>query len=339
MCRLRYFKFCQTITLSTVFGYVFKATCFVGFALQLTSILKLYLSYKTITEIQQNVPENVEIPGMSICIRYVDIIDYVGLRENTGKSFRFKGVHDSNYTNDLYWQVQESLTVDNILSYTPNVSDLLSMCYMRSPIDYSITLNSARACAKLFKISKYFSTEYVCYQFTQRKEREIKFKFTSNSLLWPGLIYVLQLNKSSLEAALRMKIVVHGNLLPWKSIMLAQSFDRDYKQTEKRYDNYQITVSYRTIEYQLLPPPYASMCRDYSVDGLGSQFDCEQMSLQPKLIQEFQKVPFSGIITQASDYRHVSPYDLHNSTFMSTLVIFERICSNQCLHIDTQNIP
>lgn len=187
----------------------------------------MYFQYKVINEITFSIQDDIDLPGVSICIRYVDVLDYQRLANVTGKKFRFQGINDPNYTEESYWEVHDGLTVQEILEYTPIVTELVNGCYIRSLHDYRITAKNATECSKIFRIDKFFVTEFICYKLQEKVPHTVKFKFSSSSIFLPGLLYEIQLNREFLKFAIRIKTAVHGRGLPWRSISLAHSFDRE----------------------------------------------------------------------------------------------------------------
>src|SRR5207302_906477 len=71
-----------------MFDLLYRVLCLVGLSFQLYEVLKLYLEYNTVSDIEISVPVKLTPPDVSICIRYVDIVDYNLLFQEKGKYIR-----------------------------------------------------------------------------------------------------------------------------------------------------------------------------------------------------------------------------------------------------------
>lgn len=307
---------------------IFKACCVIGFTFQLVSILQLYFEYRTITEIKLITLKTLTPPDLTICTRYVDVIDYKLLARDTGLRFKLDVLRISG---EQAWEVQEKLTIREILNYTPDSKNLVSSCVTRSPVDYAMTTRSD--CSQEFKIEKFFNAEYVCFRLMQTFANTLKLKFSASALAWPGVLYQISLNGTTRDTGIVFKVVVHDNDIPYVSLPLGPWHRRNLNINGKREDN-DISVTYRTVEQQLLPWPYSSNCRNYTLSGFLSAAHCEEHCLYTKMLSKLRKVPFSGIISLPINYKHISISDLKNASIVRDILEIEEICSYACRQLD-----
>src|SRR5690349_8893744 len=86
--------------------------CLIGFIIQSNEICKVYFAYKTTTLIELFIPEELQIPSLSVCIRYFEILNRTD-HEKYGLS------KDPPIPFDQILNEISRLTVEQIFKLTP----------------------------------------------------------------------------------------------------------------------------------------------------------------------------------------------------------------------------
>lgn len=164
--------------------------CFLGLSYQLSRYTISYLSYTTATETRINAPIRVYVPQLSICFRYIDIVNGEMIKKY--KNITIKRPYDT--TKDEYMRIRRELTFKEIFDWTPSARKIFGSihegddeganfayekfafknsapkisCRYR-PIDrfISVALNKSE-CHEVFEVSKYHHREFMCYKFRIR---------------------------------------------------------------------------------------------------------------------------------------------------------------------------
>ena len=306
-----------------------------GFLIQSGDVLRVYFEYRTRSDVSILVPKRISAPDVSLCVRYVDVL---------------KGNYNISSTNTSYEEdekirkIQTKITIREIFDNTPEASELSEKCLLRLPQDYRLYTFNASECNKRFSVTKFYTQEYICYRwafilknvedrfryfddFTLKNETYFEYQNLAFTLSYPGLIYGIMMNYSSVYGADLCKVVLNNaDSLPVNSIGYAPTFNRGVKLAPK-YNL--INVGYSITQLRRLPPPYNTDCRDY-FDTQGEKKPCIDACLLKETLRVFDKVPFSFIKSNPENKKHISVDDLRNGTFSNLLTQMEMNCSSQC---------
>lgn len=74
-----------------LFTIVFGMSCVIGCFYQITSISVIYFLYDTVTEVAIEMPHRLEVPTLSVCVHYANLLDISGKRFNFSELSQFKG--------------------------------------------------------------------------------------------------------------------------------------------------------------------------------------------------------------------------------------------------------
>lgn len=269
---------------------VFAIVCLLGCLYQIVQLTVIYVGYYVNTEISLILPVSVQPPSTSMCYRYTDLVDITRFNKdkNTALNFNSKSITSIN-------QLQSELTIAQIFSYTPS-DNLIAKCFMRSNISYAMI--TYHKCQNIIAVKKYFVLEYVCYEFSIVDDRYFPAELSSRAFNFAHALYAIYFNSSVFDNALITKPVLHmPPYLPLIGITFAKVFKREPSRKSIWYYNFDLTPS--VYESSRLPAPYTKPgCTDYLQYGFVSQFDCFSKCLQTKTLKAFEKVPFTGFLTE-----------------------------------------
>jgi len=94
--------------------------------------------------------------------------------------------------------------------------------------------------------------------------------------------------------------------------------------------NLALVVDYLRKEMNLLPPPFATRCRDYAGQGLNSQEDCLRECLLRKSLKTNHSIPSGYPYTKVDDIKMSIPSGTDSLTLDEN---FDHDCESQCNQI------
>ena len=276
--------------LSVIFGCI----CLSGFLFQIHSICIIYFAYDTATAIYINLPDVLQVPDFSWCIRYYDVFDHKGFTEKTG--FNYK----SPEFKERYSELQQVVTIRDIIEFTPRVEGLCVNCLVRYPNSYTLHDFNGTQCLTQFTIRKYYIQEFICYTFHQSEpstNATYDYRNIAYSLTYSGVFYGLILNKSLVNTAENCKALIHIGYpdLPVSSITFAPTFNRKFEKATNsaKYNLFHLT--YYHITKKLLKPPFTTNCRDYRYELGYIRTSCIDTCYTRTIKEELEKRPFTVI--------------------------------------------
>lgn len=289
--------------IKAVVTVVYWLGCLSGFVFQAKEVCKVYFAFKTSTSISLTTPQDIPTPSVSVCIRYVDILN----RSNHEKYGLAKGPPTGG--DDTSWKRVfdecSRLTIKEIFELTPSPSDMLKRCFSRTPDMLDI---SEHDCKNDITSKKYFTQEYICYMFSFPK-KIVQMSEIAHSLHNSKITY--QLNMINLGPSAVFDITIspdHG--LP----ILSRNFGRIIRQS-----NY-LFVFYRFHKMHRLPPPYDTWCtyddkeeiheclRQCRINGMKeiNRFPSTEMTSEPLHIKPLSYNDFQNIATREAVRRIIS---------------------------------
>ena len=298
--------------------FAFVIFCVLGFSYQIFKVLSSYFMYPTATTTTVKMPDKLEVPAVSLCIRFGDLI-----RADDGQlTYQMNDTRRQEHLE----HVKETMTLKDIFDKTPDTTNLISNCLHRHPFFYQVMELNETDCSDLFNITKYFIQEFMCYKFQlseQASQALFNYQQIAFSLRYPGLFYGLYLNPDLIEGANFIKIVVHRNRsYPHDSMAFSPTFYR-VANREPKYNHAKVVYTFLTTI--LLPPPYQTDCRVY-VPGGGGRKPCINDCIQQHVRKMTGKYFFGRVSDEPLSEQILSERDLLNKTFENKLDQLEDEC-------------
>jgi hypothetical protein len=309
-----------------VLHFSFVVGCALGFGFQVYNISSKYFSYPTSTTTEIRMPHLLDSPAVSLCIRYGDFIK--------GPKGQWAYEMEDEERFEHLKTLSLKMTLKDIMEGTPPVHDLLVECMHRNPGSYRVIESNETDCDNLYKVTKFFIQEFICYRFEpvgHLEGEKYPYQNIAFSLRFPGLFYGLVLSKDSMQGANFCKVVVHGKTsLPYDSLAFSPTFYR-VAQGEPKYNS--VKVVYSFLETQLLPAPYTTNCRVYHSErasGNGGRKSCINHCVKNAVKELTGKFPFNTIENDTVAVEIVTDVDLDNYTFAKQLTTVEDECYSHC---------
>ena len=318
-----------TLNLKT-FAFIFDAACFFLALFQVIQCLEMYFEYRTLSRITQNMEICQPTPAVAFCVRYLDIIDVQGLKRDFGVN-----VKRTNKYEEIS-QEMGKLTVKQILDYTPSINESMKECVIRDEYGFKMIYPSVKVCRESFDVFKYYMQEFVCYQYQFKQNiinSRFNFKRTADSLNDKSVIYKIQFtnsfNPSHLYTIIVFSVAEDDYPFPAASRNWAPVSDRLEDFEKIVIKNNKFTASYELNKFDKLPPPYDTACNTENTHN-----QCYSTCLMKKLTEKLKKVPFSEIISDPIDLKHVHELDLVNDETKAFLNNSEFFCNKLCKNAD-----
>lgn len=152
--------------------------CVVGFVYQVSKFTDDYFKYATESELSLSMPVDITAPDLTVCFRYVDIVDVASLNSklaSTGKRNKLKSLEKlkkgDNFT-AISDDIIEACTINDIFKFTPQSGEILFRCSVKKTTDYDFYVFEGDKCKKRFLVFKFYLQEYICFRFKRVLELE-----------------------------------------------------------------------------------------------------------------------------------------------------------------------
>lgn len=273
-----------------------------------------------------------------------------------------------NWINDSFnattiRDIQQTLTVSEILSLTPPVNDSIQSCEFRRPGNYQLfAFWTPRECFQNFNVIKFFILEYICYKYTfeplrneetipgktfvpqgARAEPVFSLQELANSPAAAGEIYRFEV-PPVFDFTLISKFLLHpSRRFPFKEVEYATVMESNRllgrsknggQETNSVLAAGKYSLTYFTLQVVRLPPPFVTMCRNYSEIDRQSRTDCHQRCVKQKSEETFGKIPFSSIETRDVNKQSLSYNDIQDGATVEKLYKLYEECNAECKRND-----
>jgi len=278
---------------------------------------------------------------------------------------RFRNI-TFDFSDEQYSTIlRQELTLQNLFDLAPHTDEILQECKYRVKGSY---LTHENECQKAFRIRKYFHLHFLCYRFIQQLN-----KFDDDGLLEedimgnqsrrkqvvydPSVLFQYNLVANTaisprLFAEFLLKKGLFNNLTSMMSFQFSAAIDFPRRsdsfpaiatprffRSNKGVHIRRFYISYGVVIKYLLPPPYQTSCRNYSLtSNFVSDSDCKDTCVLWKVAEELNRIPQTCITVDGYDGEKVLKLDKHmiqetdmeNKTFRELYFAIETFCSNQC---------
>ena len=276
---------------------LFILICCVCFCLHTGQISKYYFGYETSTVISIEFPRYVQIPATTTC-------------------FLNQHVATTSF---------EHLTLNELFKRAPPTIEVLDACRYRTPGYDGVREYSVSKCSELFEIKRFYTAEFMCYDFNPTSDEVYDFYRTRSSYASQGIIYELVFNMSHVRRADYFKTVIHvrNELSPLSLLAGAKS---------RRHDHNQFAFSYQLIQNHRLPTPYTTHC---VADRMICLHDC----FVPRVIDTIGRAPFSTILLEGDNryngmhQQFMTRVHWKNVTMMMAMGKIEQQCDRMCPYL------
>lgn len=321
-----------------LWSYMFTGVCFIGLIFQVYNVSYLYFSYDIQTSESIGISKTLEVPDLSVCANYAEVIDIQWLNQYFNVSLV------KSYTTQYIRAVQNRVNIQQILERTPSTDKLIMACKIRQPESYTFLNLTGDDCRDKFVVTKYHLQEFICYRFSPTfiNSNQYKTQYLAYSLAYSGMFYLvaLDLKHTLISDANYGRIFLHSSQSskPLRAASFAPMFIRGFSDDfdgDNRISHFNyFWITYTILNNERLPPPFRTGCRNYSTHGFSSAFECFSRCMTTHFNATFQKISFLDITTQPSEVKILNSEDLDDEETSRMIRIIEQNCSSSCSQPD-----
>lgn len=260
--------------------------CLGGTLWQLTSICQEYFSYAVVSEVSLLKVYDIEPPAFSLCLPYLEMIGPEKVNISTEE-------FDKTDREMLAQKIQETYTVSQLFSLTPDIQHFITTCWVRKVKSYDVDFDQNK-----FMIKKYIRDQYVCYRFCHiDQETSNGFIYRSHHIQYGrkrGAIMGVRLNKTFL-----VNLRINRAIVYLHPVEMYPRGDRDYALHLISEGNVFAesdtiwAISWTKVTQILLPPPFATGCRNNRELGFENKEHCQHLCVANKAINKYGKSLFT----------------------------------------------
>ncbi|KAI1286505.1 hypothetical protein HDE_10863 [Halotydeus destructor] len=291
-------------------GSIYLCICILCFTYQVAKLNSQYFRYETFTRTLMDITRYTYAPDLHVCPATDQVFNF------TAYNAKFNTSLGTFKTDDDVFKFQNTMTVAQLLEYSPLPADFVDKCIVRRPHSNAFSYLNSSECRDAFNMTKYYTLEYICYVVNLIPfQGDLKYDANriSYALNFPGLYYQLTLNEEWLKFMNYFKVLATQRTNGDRSVSGAVVVSRGLYKNTALYSLFY--VSYYKIRYHRLAPPYDTKCRDYIAEGLKTASGCSHKCINKRSLRDLDRYWYASHAHIPIDKLPLSTYDFKNKTF------------------------
>ena len=254
--------------------------------------------------------------SIMFCSPYFDVLDRSRYKEY--------GI-SSSVPQTLLEESEEmsSLTIKNILTLTPAITDVIDDCVRRDDEFSAPLLLNRSECYNFFEIVKSVNGERICYTFRPRNPTNYSFGEVASSQTHLSLIYQINMLPDLARSTIGHFISYGTNYEKFKDPLNSRFYHAKVYNT-KSFNQSRFSIYGEYIFITRLPAPYDTKC----IQGHESE-ECNEKCLIRKF-KSINKIPWSGFHREEIDMKMFNIVDLKNSSLAPIASASFHECRSSC---------
>jgi len=266
------------------------------------------------------------MPGLSVCWRYPDLIDINSL--NHDHHLRLTPPDVTDHSNNLpkLDAIERAVTLNQIFNYSPPGESIFDRSEVRFPGSSGVNVLDSNQTRDLFDVDRYYVQEYLCYRLRMKHNGTYDFQQVASSLGYARMVFMVAFDETIFRNVTIFLPTIHDlDDYPTNSILLS---------TQVWGSKIYIMLTYQFISIEQLPRPYSTDCHEYGRQM--SQARCLTKCSITNTLDMVRKFPFSHIILESEYVKYhktkiVHPEDLlDNVTIAKLMDQVDTKCKRQC---------
>lgn len=296
-------------TLNSLYIITIRLAVFCVFCWQLINVMQNYFSYSTTIIYQYITNPLVIMPSLTLCFS----IDHLFSLKN------IENITESNYYDKFTERdFKLNFTLTQLFERTVT-TDLIKGCLLRDWNDRfrRFTEFDQAKCLKLLNVKKFFANQKICFLIVPRKlksnfyQSDIRFLTTN-----PGMLYAVIISELFFQDEINLITHFTGNVAINSIEYMITAFRKKSKNT--------FIIANRIYQMKLKEAPYDTYCNKKI--GINK---CYQ-NCQTKLLSKFNRIPYSGVEENNSNYTILSFTDLVDQNMYLEWEKIEKTCKIAC---------
>lgn len=142
--------------------------CFTGLSYHIYAISYDYFQYAVLTTINIDLQTFYQVQPLTVCFRTAEIFKYDEFNRMNKQNIRLNSTHLSDIYAP-YEEIQEILSIGDVLNYTPSVDEVVIRCWIRTNDSFILKEYSSSQCRDIFAIKRFSISSRMCYWFQMVK--------------------------------------------------------------------------------------------------------------------------------------------------------------------------
>ncbi|XP_053207726.1 uncharacterized protein LOC128391806 [Panonychus citri] len=303
-----------------ILDLIILITATIGCIYQTILVTAVYLEKQVITDIRIQFSEVVRIPDLSICLYFYNFVSYQNLKTRAPKIFsRLKGKFPSvtNQSNFNEWKFSADaitfmtiefshLTISQmmeIMHETDLLIDKIIPTIRQMDLVENVKLDEVNDCVVTTSVKEpYVCMTVSCPVLEARHLQQKDLELTQ----YLGTVIAIYFKHELFIATEEYYVYLHpAGTLPYGTQMSSVTIVTE-ENAHKFY------IEYKGFEANLLPPPYTTQCKDYTVEGFKSQAHALEACRNNASLERFGCSFYSDVVSADSNARlAISDYYLN----------------------------
>lgn len=283
--------------------------CIVGLVAHVGIMTDKYFRFEATTALQLNVPTDVDIPAVSVCYTFADLINVAAVNAARNLTLQPMDWRNTSHIWTYKDDIQSTVTLQDIFKFTPPSDQVFNNkdIAIRYPNGYVLAWYNATSAQSVFDVDKFFVQDFVCYRFQLRTNGSYDYNKVMSSLSFQGMAYQLAFDWNKFNVSQVIVPTIHrSRTIPSDSLHFSPELKRfvNWSDDEPFVNVYSLTYQY--IHNWRLPHPYHTKCIDYEqvyhTDFCRNNCTKSQLLMRCKVNQTlryFNKLPFTDIIGES----------------------------------------
>ena len=314
-------------------SFIIALICTSGFMIQVGHVTSRHFEYQTRTIVSLVIPNEVEIPSVSVCVRVNEMLNLDQVRtvfNRSGLKYWYDGIWW-----DAYYRDTSDWTMANWFNFTPAANDILRNehegCRIRRPNVFAVDSLPRAECVADSNIVKYFDREFVCYRYEPMYSNQtlklIQYTMTPGST---GIIYELLFNKTLFHFYEYVSVAVHSSD---SSYLYDTVFSSSHKVAVAQDREYKFDTHYQEVERVRMKHPYDTKCVDIPADfKTGAEYVLNTVNRE-SMDKLNRVIPFLPTYNESLNKNMYSNPDFQNRTIIESLnqMMDSKTAPNECV--------
>ncbi|KAI1291845.1 hypothetical protein HDE_07596 [Halotydeus destructor] len=315
-------------------------SCVLGNTYQAYIIANSYLAHEAATQVKIQFPEKFEPPAISFCFALISMVKldmaldrWPDLRTRLSQGFQdwtiqknitlTESIAKSPFSDKLEISAffVPGLKVKEVFDITHHASELLAACQYIQASSMAFVL---KKCTDLYSITESIKSSVKCFTLKLKEKQNYNYLALQRMKQYPGGQSSIVMAPNVRNLSNDMTVYYHGQdshgLDDFSHSVLLTPLDM-------------FTMTYITIEKQLLPPPFDSACRNYSLSGFEDRGHCFSTCLNKQSLSKLGELAPGSHVSlgefeneRMTSYREVQ----NNATFRDMVYEINGYCDKQC---------
>ncbi len=336
--------------------------CVIGNIVQLYWISSQYFRYDIATNVQLLIPDRIDLPVVTMCFDLIRVIKWSAMTEEERNTIL--QISDEEYIYSQLTEKKENITIRDIeeavhsnveildqtmlvnrLQATFNTSrffqvifrgiDILSATALFNPIKKNV---DGVMDDNLFEVRPFMRDNHVCYLFDIKNRSWIAglsySAIRKQSILSKNTVGRYWFHEETVwmlsDAIYILSAIGHSSRLD------TNAFLRLPMDTKTSF-----SLTYNEYRSTLLPPPYATMCRNYAKEGFISKDGCYESCLRQLSLEKMKRLHPSLPISPNETGKMTSFMNLYADKFANKIDLpqeIDNVCTEECSRRDCSTV-